>query len=100
MQPWKGSRKMIQEEIKESVIDLLAELFAEQNFDRDILEYIDLIDDAGMDSITFITLVVVIEAKFNVTIPDDMLLMENFKNVDDILRIVENELEGAEKNNG
>lgn len=92
---------MTQEKIKESVIDLLAELFAELNFDRDILEYIDLFNDAGMDSITFITLVVEIEAKFNVTVPDDMLLLENFKNADDILGIVENELaKGAENSNG
>lgn len=92
---------MTREEIKESVIDLLAELFAEQHFDRDMLEYIDLVDDAGMDSITFITLIVEIEAKFNITVPDDLLLMENFKSVDDIITVVENEVaKGAEDNNG
>ena len=88
---------MIEKEVKESVIDLLAELFAEQQFDRDILQYIDLIDDAGMDSITFITLIVEIEARFNITVPDEMLLMENFKNADDIVKVVENEVaKGAE----
>ena len=92
---------MTREEIKESVIDLLAELFTEQHFDRGILEYIDLIDDAGMGSITFITLIVEIEAKFNITVPDDMLLMENFKNADDIITVVENGVtKGAENCDG
>lgn len=92
---------MIRENIKESVIDLLSEVFAEFEFDRDILEYIDLIDDAGMDSITFITLIVEIEARFNIIVPDDMLLMENFKNADDIVMVVENEaVKGEENCNG
>lgn len=89
---------MTEKEIKELVIDLMAELFAEYNFDRDILEYIDLIDDAGMDSITFITLIVEIEARFNIIVPDDMLLMENFKNADDIVTVVENEVTKGEEN--
>lgn len=89
---------MIRENIKESVIDLLSEVFAEFEFDRDILEYIDLIDDAGMDSITFITLIVEIEARFNIIVPDDMLLMENFKNADDIVTVVENEVVKGEEN--
>lgn len=86
---------MTREDIKKSIIDLLAELFVEQYFDRDILEYIDLIDDAGMDSITFISLIVEIEAKFNITVPDDMLLMDNFKNADDVTNVVHNELNKA-----
>ena len=89
---------MIRENIKESVIDLLSEVFAEFEFDRDILEYIDLIDDAGMDSITFITLIVEIEARFNIIVPDDMLLMENFKNADDVVTVVENEVTKGEEN--
>ena len=82
---------MTRGEIKESVIDLIAELFTEQHFDRDILEHIDLIDDAGMDSITFITLIIHIEEKFNITILDELLLMDNFKSADDIVEIIENE---------
>lgn len=83
---------MTRENIKETVIDLITEVFAEQHFDRDILEYIDLIDDAVMDSITFITLVVKIEDEFNITLSDEILLMDNFKNSDDIITVVENEM--------
>ena len=50
----------------------------------------DLIDDLGMDSMTFISIVVEIEFVFNIIVPDDILLMENFKNVDDIVGVIEN----------
>ena len=52
----------------------------------------DLIDDLGMDSITFISIVVEIESQFDIEISDDMLLLENFKCVDDIVSIVESAL--------
>ena len=91
---------MTKETIKQEVIELISELFKDKGFDIDILEYVDLIDDLGMDSITFISIVVEIEAHFDIEVPDDMLLLEKFKCVDDIVSIVENELskksEGSE----
>ena len=91
---------MTTERIKQEVIELISELFKDKGFDIDILEYVDLIDDLGMDSLTFISIVVEVEAHFNIEVPDDLLLLENFKCVDDIISIVENELskktEGAE----
>lgn len=76
--------------IKAEVIQLLSELFADKGFDTDIIEHVDLIDDMGMDSITFISIIVKIESKFNITVPDDVLLMDNFKKVDDIVVVVKN----------
>ena len=83
---------MTVETIKQEVIELISELFRDNGFDIDILEYVDLIDDLGMDSITFISIVVEIEAHFDIEVPDEMLMLENFKCVDDIVSIVENEL--------
>ena len=76
-------------EIKSKLIDMLAMLFPDSGVDKDILEYTDLMDDLGMDSITFISIVVEIEDVFEITVPDDLLLMENFRNVDSIIQIVE-----------
>ena len=91
---------MTTETIKQEVIELVSELFKDKGFDIDIIEYVDLIDDLGMDSITFISIVVEIEAHFDIEVPDDMLLLENFKCVDDIVSVIENELskksEGSE----
>lgn len=70
---------MTTEIIKQEVIELISELFKDKGFDIDIFEYVDLIDDLGMDSITFISIVVEVEAHFGIEIPDDMLSLENFR---------------------
>ena len=82
---------MERSEIKEKLIGKLAELFEDRNIDSDLLEYVDLFDDMGMDSMAFITIVVEIEAIFGIIIPDDALLMENFRKVDNIVELVANE---------
>lgn len=76
------------EKIKEALIGLLEELFADTGFDADLLECMDFADDLGMDSTMFITLIVEIEAAFNIIVPDDLLRMEHFKNMDDVLQLV------------
>ena len=53
------------------------------------VEYIDLIEDFGMDSITFITLIVEIEECYAITLPDDSILMENFRKTSEIINIIE-----------
>ena len=83
---------MSREEIKEKLIILCAEIFQNSGVDTDLLEYVDFEDDLGMDSLTFITLLVEVEAAFEITIPDDMLLMENFKNMGDVIQIVVDQL--------
>ena len=82
---------MTTEEIKDTVIALIAELFEDKGFDTDILEYADMIDDMGMDSITFISMIVELEDKFNITVPERLLRMEYFKKIDGIVKIVEHE---------
>ena len=76
--------------IKTKLIDMLTKLYPNSDVDTDVLGYVDLIDDFGMDSITFISIVIEIEAVFDIVIPDDSLLMENFRCVDSIIGIVEN----------
>ena len=66
-------------EIKNRIITILSQLFAESGVDTDILEYVDLVDDLGMDSINFISLIIELEAEFDVQIPDEWLLMEKFR---------------------
>ena len=78
-------------EIKQKLLETILALFPDSEVETDVLEYADLIDDLGMDSITFISIIVEIEDMFGITIPDDMLLIENFRNVDEIVRLIENE---------
>ena len=67
-------------------------LFSCKGFNESHFEYMNLIEDMGMDSINFITLIVEIEKRFNIIIPDDTLLMENFKSINDIILIVEQQI--------
>ncbi len=80
---------MNRNEIKLKLLNILTSLFSTTGFDADILEYADLIDDFGMDSITFISIVIDIESVFEITVPDHMLFLENFRNVDGIIEIIE-----------
>lgn len=80
---------MIDIALKSDVIDLIEEMFDEKSIDRDVIEYLNFAEDLGMDSITFITLVVEIENRYKITIPDEVLLVDNLNNVDSILRVVE-----------
>ena len=45
-----------------------------------------------MDSITFISMVIEIESHFDIEVPDDYLLIDKFKNVAQIINIIEEEL--------
>ena len=77
-------------EIKTKVTDILNNIFPKFESDTRILEYVDLIDELGMDSLTFIAIVVEIESIFNIIVPDEMLRLESFRNVGKIIEIVEN----------
>lgn len=83
---------MKRDEIKEKLIALCFDIFRNSEVKTDLIEYVDFSDDLGMDSIMFITLVVEIEASFAIIIPDDKLLMENFRNIRNVIGIVESEL--------
>ena len=78
---------MEKNEIKERVIKILSDIF--QEVDADIIEYADLIDDLGMDSMTYVTVLIETETDFNIEVPDEALLMENFGNADLITDILD-----------
>ena len=68
--------------VRESLVILFSRIFRYSSIDEDMIEYVDFIDDYGMDSIDFITVIIEIEAFFKVTISDDMLVMDNFRSID------------------
>lgn len=79
---------MTRDEIKEKIISLCSDIFQSFGIDTNLLEYVDFVDDLGMDSITFITIIVEVEATFDIMVPDDLLLFDNFKNVADVVKVV------------
>ena len=72
---------MEKNEIKAKIIGIMSNLFQNSDVDTDVLEYVDLIDDLGMDSVNFISLIIELEAEFDIQIPNDQLLMDKFINL-------------------
>ena len=79
-------------EIKNELIVLCMEIFQYSGVDANKIISVDFINDLAMDSITFITLIVKIETHFNLTISDDILLMEHFRNIESIVDVINNQL--------
>lgn len=46
-----------------------------------------------IDSLTFVSLVVKIEEKFNITFPDEFLLLDMVKDISNLVIIIEQQLE-------
>ena len=90
---------MRHEEIKQKISSLCLETFQGCGADMDVIDYLDFVDDLGMDSITFIKLIIEIETCFGIIIPDDMLSMENFKNLNEIVQHLES-IEASNCNEG
>ena len=68
--------------------------------DADVLEYVDLTDDLGMDSVSFISLIIELEAEFDIQIPDEWLMTDIFQNYSLIYDAVETLLKETENANG
>ena len=76
-------------EIKKEIVKIIRELLESVWFEFGFSDDVNLINDLGMDSLTFIAIVVSLEERFEIIIPDDLLLMENFQKIDDIVNVVE-----------
>ena len=78
---------MTPKEIKRKIIKIISQLFEDKGFDIDVIEHVNLIDDLGMDSITFIAIIVELESQFDIEVADDILLIDNFTHIDKIFYI-------------
>ena len=79
-------------DVRSKIKNLVSGLFNDRIFDINFIEHLDLITDLGMDSLTFISMIIEIEVQFNITVSDNLLFMENFANINDIVEIIENEI--------
>ncbi len=91
---------MSNEEIKEKLLDFCFDLFKDSGVERDIIEYVDFTDDLGMDSVTFMSMLIGVESCFDIIIPDEMLLMEYFRDFDKTFNVVRSIISGEIGGNG
>ncbi len=52
-------------------------------------DHMDLIDDLGFDSINMLQLIIELEEQFDISISDDDLDIDNFKNIKSITALIE-----------
>ena len=69
-------------EIMERLITICSKVFEDLEGNICLDKNIDFVDELGMDSITFITLIIEIEVSFDITIPDELLQIKYFKNLE------------------
>ena len=72
----------------EKLTEILKQFFSNKTFDISNILFLDFIDDLGMDSLTFIDMVIEIENQFELVIPDECLTFENFRNIEKIHALI------------
>ena len=79
---------MSKEEINRKLKRILLSLIGDSIFDMETIQYVDLLDDAQMDSLMFISIVIEIEESFDIIVPDDKMVMEKFRTLSEIAQII------------
>ena len=69
----------------EKLLEILASLHPDVDFENTE----DLIDDGILDSLDIVTLVTEINSEFDVTIPAEEIVPENFNSADAIMAMIE-----------
>ena len=70
--------------IHKKICSILRDKFSSFDIDLELLSHINFVDDIGLDSISFIELIVEIESAFDVEIPDEYLTAEHFDTLEKI----------------
>ena len=69
----------------ERLLNILSELHSDVDFENTT----DLVDDGILDSLDIVTLVTEIHAEFDVTIPAEEIVPENFNSLDALMTLIE-----------
>ena len=69
----------------EQLLKILNDLHPEVDF----ASTSDLVDDGILDSLDIVTLITEIHEEFDVTIPADEIIPENFNSVEDMMALIE-----------
>ena len=69
----------------EKLLEILSSLHPDVDFENTV----DLIDDGILDSLDIVTLVTEINAEFDVAIPAEEIVPENFNSADALMELIE-----------
>ena len=71
--------------MKEKILDILAENYPEIDFESSD----ELVDDGTLDSLTVVGIISVLSAEFDVELPYEEIVPENFNSVDAIWNMIQ-----------
>ena len=71
------------------MMEKLLEILASLHSDIDFATATDLVDDGILDSLDIVTLVTEIDAEFDVTIPAEEIIPENFNSANALMALIE-----------
>ena len=69
----------------EALLEILSSLHPEVDFENTV----DLIDDGVLDSLDIVTLVTEINSEFDVSIPAEEIIPENFNSAEALMALIE-----------
>ncbi|MBQ8331498.1 MAG: acyl carrier protein [Clostridia bacterium] len=70
-------------------MEQLLEILSSLHPDVDFAATVDLVDDGILDSLDIVTLVTEIHAEFDVTIPAEEIVPENFNSAEALMALIE-----------
>lgn len=76
--------------VKKAIVDVISREFNIEEKDQKILDQLDLLEDLGMDSMSFVSIIVELETTLGIIIPDEYMLIDNFRKLDSIVNVVQN----------
>lgn len=74
--------------VRKKIITIVAKNLND-SFDLIEIENSDFIDDFGMDSLDFISIIIELEEEFKIQIPNDLINFDNFRTVLSIETIID-----------
>ena len=79
---------------KDEIRDVVGEVISGAKSSAELTDTANLADDLGFDSLMFISLVTALEKKFKISIQPNEINLEDFKNIETILRLLEKKVKG------
>lgn len=77
---------MCDDVIRKKLIETVSVFFEDIGIHVENIESVDFVDELGMDSLMFITLIIELENAFGFQLEDELIHLENFKSLDDIYK--------------
>lgn len=78
----------VESEVQKIIFDGFDEYYVSSIYNNYEIEDVDIFEDLGFESIRFINMIVNLESKFGIELPDEYLSDENFGKIGEIEKVI------------